>query len=283
MRFAERTVFEKNTPLIKIFRSKVSPFKRAFSEHHHTQCELSLCLSGSGIYRVKNREYSFNSGDMFLFGSDEVHCLTEINTDLDLLNIQFEPRILWDNEESIELLKLFTSRNKNFSNRFSQTDQKLTGIISEIERESREKNIGYITNCKYGIFSALIHILREYNFVSETPFVCGSLVTESLKNGIEYIDLHLDGPLTLKEIASCACMTETYFSTVFKKFSGISPWEYITIKRVEKAVELIKTTSLTKLEIAQKCGFSSSSNFYKAFTKITGKQPKNYEQKNQQS
>ena len=62
----------------------------------------------------------------------------------------------------------------------------------------------------------------------------------------------------------------------FKKFNGISPWEYITIKRVENAVELIKNTNMTKLEIAEKCGFSSSSNFYKAFFNITGKKPSDY-------
>ena len=71
-------------------------------------------------------------------------------------------------------------------------------------------------------------------------------------------------------------MAETYFSSVFKKFNGISPWEYITIKRVEKAVDLIKNTNLTKLDIAEKCGFSSSSNFYKMFSKITGKTPSEY-------
>ena len=30
-------------------------------------------------------------------------------------------------------------------------------------------------------------------------------------------------------------------------------------------------------EIAEKCGFSSSSNFYKAFFRITGKKPTDYE------
>ena len=55
--------------------------------------------------------------------------------------------------------------------------------------------------------------------------------------------------------------------------NSVSPWEYITIKRVEKAIELLRTTNLTKLDIAQRCGFSSSSNFYKAFSKVTGKTP----------
>ena len=59
--------------------------------------------------------------------------------------------------------------------------------------------------------------------------------------------------------------------------NGISPWDYITIKRVERAVELLKTTELTKLEIAERCGFSGSSNFYKAFAHVTGKKPGDYQ------
>ena len=59
--------------------------------------------------------------------------------------------------------------------------------------------------------------------------------------------------------------------------NGISPWEYITIKRVEKAIGLLKTTNDTKLNIAMQCGFNSSSNFYKAFFRITGKKPGSYQ------
>ena len=97
-----------------------------------------------------------------------------------------------------------------------------------------------------------------------------------MKQVIAYIAENLDKKIQLKEIADVACMSETYFSSVFKKFNGISPWDYITIKRVEKAISLLKTSDLNKLEIAELCGFSSSSNFYKAFFKITGKTPSDY-------
>ena len=93
-----------------------------------------------------------------------------------------------------------------------------------------------------------------------------------------FIDNNLEKKLTLKEISSVVCMAETYFSSIFKKYNGISPWEYITIKRVEKAIDLLKSSNMTKIEIAEKCGFSSSSNFYKAFFNITGKKPTDYAQ-----
>ncbi len=47
----------------------------------------------------------------------------------------------------------------------------------------------------------------------------------------------------------------------------------ITIKKIEKAIYLLKTANIKKLEIAAQCGFSSSSDFYKSFRLITGKQP----------
>ena len=68
----------------------------------------------------------------------------------------------------------------------------------------------------------------------------------------------------------------TYFSYVFKKLNGISLWKYISIKRVERAIELLQAEHISRLEIAERCGFSSSSNFYKTFTALTGKTPGDY-------
>ena len=47
-------------------------------------------------------------------------------------------------------------------------------------------------------------------------------------------------------------------------------------ERVERAIGMLQETNLTKLEIAAACGFCGSSNFYKAFQKITGKKPSDY-------
>ena len=250
-------------------------------EHHHTECELSLVVYGSGIYSVCGNEYAFSSGDMFLFGSNEAHCITDVTSSLKLLNIQFEPRILWENSDSIELLNIFTKRSNDFKNRFVKEDTILQKIILDIQNEISQKKDGYRIKAKYLLFSSLIHIIRSYDYVDKTdPYIYEYAQSKKIKDAMTYIDSNIDNKLTLKEISSTVCMAETYFSSVFKKFNGISPWEYITIKRIEKAIDLIKNTNMTKLEIAEKCGFSSSSNFYKAFSSITGKAPSSYVPKN---
>lgn len=121
----------------------------------------------------------------------------------------------------------------------------------------------------------LILLLREYGYVkntvdfhSETPSL--------LEKAMIYIDKNLESDISLEQIAEEATMNRTYFSTVFKKYNGISPWDYITIKRVEKAIEYLKNKTSTKTEIAGMCGFSSMSNFYRAFKQVTGKTPNDY-------
>lgn len=281
MKYNENILYDNNgIEILKTFHSIVDVGKRFLREHHHTECELSLFISGSGTYSVNGIEYSFSSGDMFLFGSNEPHCITNISTPLNLMNIHFEPRILWENPENIELLHIFNMRNSNFTNKFPKSDTTLKEIIVNIEKEISKKNKGYSVQTKCFLFSALIHIMREYDYIkTDESFSLYSSTAEKLAEATTYINSNLETKLNLKEIADIACMTPTYFSAIFKKFNGISPWEYITIKRVENAIQLIKTTNLTKLEIAEKCGFSSPSNFYKIFFKITGKRPGEYVQK----
>lgn len=278
MRHTENMFFdENNNIIIRTFHSSVKPEKRIPKDHHHTECEISVVLYGSGLYSAGEKEYSFSAGDIFLFGSNEAHCITEIYEDLHLLNFHFEPRILWERHENIELLKLFFERDKNFSNKFPASDENLVRILRELESEIAEKKSGHTVLVKCLLFSALVHILRAYDYSkSDLSFSKNISSLSNLKDAIFYIDQNLDKSITLKEISDIACMTPTYFSAVFKKFNGISPWEYITIKRVEMAIEMIKSTNMTKLEIAEKCGFSSSSNFYKAFFNVTGKKPNDY-------
>ena len=277
LRFNEQILYnDNNSAIIKTFHSIVSPARRFYNEHHHTECELSLFISGSGVYKTRNKEYSFKQGDIFLFGSNETHCITEIHEELNLLNMHFEPRILWENPENIELMKLFVSRNKNFENKY--TDKILQNAILEIEREISFRKVGYKMQAKHCLLSALLHILREYDYVTDSnSFSFQKISTiEKIKDAISYIDNNLEKKITLKDIADIAYMSQSHFSALFKKFNGVSPWDYITIKRVEKAITLLKTTNLSKLEIASQCGFSSHSNFYKMFSQITGKTPSEY-------
>lgn len=260
--------------VIKTYHSVLSACKRAYREHHHTECELSLFLCGKGVYAMPEKSYGFSAGNVFLFGSNEAHSITEISEDMEVLNVHFEPRLLWEHSDTSELLRLFTARSEIFENRFLDSDGTLAEMILSLEREIREKRACHFVRAKYLLFSILAEIIRRYDCVKQSTIpTASSAQAKNLRRAIDYIGENLDQPLTLSTLADVAYMSPTYFSAVFKRLNGISPWEYITIKRVERAVEMLKTTDMTKLEIAERCGFSGASNFYKMFYRITGKRP----------
>lgn len=271
-------------PNVKLFHSAVEGGHRPRNNHHHTECEISAIVHGNGVYSVQNRDYDFHEGDVFMFGSDEVHFITEISSEskFEILNIHFEPQLLWNNgdRDALILLKLFFDRSDSFSNRLDRQNPvtpKIRNMIFDIENEFRLTQSGYEFKIKLNLFGILFDILRNYNYIN--PQSSSTLNKDTLSRlsiAMDYINSHLTDRLTLDEVARKATMGKAYFSTVFKKFNGISPWDYITIKRVEKAIDMLKTTNMSKLEIASQCGFNSSANFYKAFSRITGKTPGDY-------
>lgn len=266
-------------PVLRSFFSTVPSGKREYREHHHSECELSTVLSGEGVYLVNGREYAFLPGDVFLFGGDDFHCLTDIQGELSLLNLRFDLRFLWADADAFPILRLFFARNGSFENRIARNSYtpRIHSDLITLYRELSERREGYSFMAKYLLCSMLLTLVREYGYVDPEADCEGLRNTvRPMRAAMEYIDGNLDRSLSLREIASHAAMSPTYFSAMFRKMNAISPWEYITIKRVERAVELLRTTDLTKLDIAQRCGFSSSSNFYKAFAKVTGKTPSQF-------
>ena len=262
---------------IRSYHSCLSPQRRPYNAHHHTECELSVFLAGEGIYTVGEKEYRFHPGDVFLFASDEEHCSTAIDRDIDLLNVQFEPYMLWETPDAMELMALFNARNASFENRFSDEDGTVRRAILRLEEELCGKRSCYAVAARYHLLLALTTLIRDYACTdSQKSIKASDNITQSIRASIEYIRHNLDRELTLREIAGVACLSPTYFSHVFKKYNGISLWKYINIKRVEKAIEMLRRENVTKLEIAERCGFSSSSNFYKVFSAVTGKMPGDY-------
>ncbi len=61
----------------------------------------------------------------------------------------------------------------------------------------------------------------------------------------------------LLDLAELANMSERNFTRIFKKETGITVHEYITVVRKAKATELMKNPNLSKTEIANKVGLQS--------------------------
>lgn len=82
--------------------------------------------------------------------------------------------------------------------------------------------------------------------------------------------------MSLSSICFYLCMSKSRFSPLFKKHTGMTFIKYLTNVRIEKSMELLKTTSLMTYEIASKVGFSDAHYFSLIFKKINSITPTDF-------
>ena len=101
-------------------------------------------------------------------------------------------------------------------------------------------------------------------------------VETAVQHAMEYITEHYRESCTLSEIAAALNLSPNYLHTLFKKTTGMTPYDAVTARRVEQARRLIAAGDKSMLEVALELGFCSQSHFNKVFKKETGMTPAAY-------
>ncbi len=93
----------------------------------------------------------------------------------------------------------------------------------------------------------------------------------TIANALSYIGQNLADPdLSLDRVAGEVGLSSAYFSRLFKSVLGQNYSEYITVKRIELADELCRTTTLKVREIARRTGYINIRYFSKIYKRLTG-------------
>lgn len=96
---------------------------------------------------------------------------------------------------------------------------------------------------------------------------------------MDYVYDHLQGKITLNELAAAVGISSAYLSRLFHKEVGMTVSEYIMNKRIQAAENMLKFSEYSISEISNYLCFSSESHFIHLFKKHTGETPKNYRKK----
>lgn len=85
---------------------------------------------------------------------------------------------------------------------------------------------------------------------------------------------HLEESISIRQIASACYFSESHFMKFFKTHMGISYIHYLNDVRLAHARNLLVSTNLSILEIAQKSGFENASYFNRKFKDKYGITPR---------
>ncbi|ANS74334.1 AraC family transcriptional regulator [Paenibacillus yonginensis] len=93
---------------------------------------------------------------------------------------------------------------------------------------------------------------------------------------IRYMSEHLEGRLTLAELASQANLSVPHLTHRFKQATGYSPVDYYLRLKIQRACQMLDLTDQSIKEISHRLGFQDPYYFSRLFKKIMGKPPTEY-------
>ena len=122
-------------------------------------------------------------------------------------------------------------------------------------------------------------LLREYSMASAraktTPR--GGLTRNNARRVVEYVEANFGRSVTVRELAEVAELSPHHFVRMFKRSLGLTPYQYLLERRVERAKELLRSKVASLAEVGLSTGFGSQSHFTSTFHRAVGATPAEFQ------
>ncbi len=258
-------------------------FPTKFSLHWHKYIEI-LALpedsapSDSVTITIQNTTYILHPGDILFVWPGELHEIID-NPSQKMIGVQFSPTVFQELPDFAPYLQLF--RNIHYISVENNTElaQNINGFLSHmISLQSTPGNFRGVETliCLYECFmdlgNHLTTLLPEQQLSSSQK----NAQWEKIHHICNYITENCDQDLTLDSVAGKAGFNPYYFSRLFRKITGYTFVEYLSMQRVKRAQMLLANIGLSMTEIAYQSGFKSISTFNRAFLTQKGCSPSQY-------
>lgn len=242
------------------------PTQRDFFMHTHRFFEFYYFMSGKGVFHIEGTAYPLKVGDILIMNSTESHYVDiDPSAPYERMVVHFDKSFVTAIEGGDTLLEAFEKRAPGENNliRKSAFDSELyklliNNILTDVKNKVQTETNFYALLCE----------------ISKAHAKGNDDVTENTLTNqiIRYILQNLENEFTLDDICREFYVTKQHLCRLFKSSVGSSVWNYVTVKRLLRAKELIDK-GFPPTQVYTKCGFSDYSCFYRAYKKFYGTSP----------
>jgi AraC-like DNA-binding protein len=227
--------------------------------NQHPCCELVYYLSGAGNSNIDGIDFAFKKNTFSLMPGDSIHNRGYIE-DTNFMAIGF----------------LFNLPIEIKGGVYEDIDGKILACLQEIKEEFQNQKNHFQLRLDTLVIEILVEIDRLVNPVKK-PLNCNALTY--IKN---YLDLHYNEKINFSNLAELSFYSYDHFRHKFKELTGYSPNQYLIVKRIESAKEMLKDTNYSVIQIALECGFASSAQFDHLFKKYVSQTPLKFRKEHHQ-
>ncbi len=239
-----------------------------FEPHWHTALEVIMPVENYYDATVCSRNYHIMPGELLVISPGEVHQL-------------FAPPdgkrfIFLFNMSAISNIKGVSSILALLNGCVYITKSSCPQIYDDVYQLFMLIRNDYFSSDEFRDLSVCSHLLEFFvmygkNHLNNTDLLSNVRVykqkeyMKKFNTVLDYIDEHYMEELSLDDMADFSGFSKYHFTRLFKRYTDLTFYEYLNIKRI-KAVELLLAKSdLSITEIALQAGFSSISTFNRIF------------------
>lgn len=248
--------------------------------HWHEECEFLFVTEGAVVLRAAEARFVVNCGQGAFVNSNELHTLEPLHSGACRMdNIVFDPSIIGGAAYSIIQLKYVSPILKNPCVRAKVFTGKepwqieLLDTLRRIRPIFEKEPFGWEVELRALLSAVWLRMVEHLDM--ETPRLQPS-TDPHIRIMMLYIHNHYAEPLTLKDIAASANVSERTCSRSFRKQLGMSTFSYLMSHRVKEAAQMLTETLDPVTDICFATGFTDTGYFARVFRSITGQTPTDF-------
>lgn len=229
-------------------------------------------ISGKGILDAStpqgdSRQYQLHSGQGFLIAPGQVTTyIADAYTPWEYVWVEF------DGLRARQILEEcgFQPDAPVYRTNHPQAQSELQKELMHIVRNSKESMLQLLGH----MYLALDILL--WSSVSRKSVSKGNLRDFYIHEAILFIEQNYQNPITVEDLAATCGWNRSYFGKMFKKAIGKTPQEFLLQYRMNRATELLHSTSFSIGDIGKSVGYENPLHFSRAFKNVYGVSPREW-------
>lgn len=229
-------------------------------------CIFQYTLNGYGEVRVGEKTFTVKAGEAFIVKVPSEHCyyLPEGSPEWEFIFITLKGDKVeecWDYLSSQFGLIVHVDNNAP-----------LIYLLQKIYQFALKEGIEDTFTSSAFAYEFVMGLYRFAKGLDSQP----TWIPDDILMAIQFMMTRYHEPLSLEAIAEHAGLSKYYFTNKFHKYMQTTPIQFLTKRRIQKAMELLSTTNKTIQEIALETGYDNANYFSKVFKKRIGTSADNF-------
>lgn len=251
-----------------------------FEYHHHDFSKIVILIDGDLTYYIEGKAYILKSWDILFVNKNEIH-KPVVNPDkyyeriVIWLNPDFMAKYAQGNNDLLKCFEVAIKNNYNLLRLNMKSIEIIKNLIQDIQNCNNSNEFGSEI-LKESLFVQLMVLMNRLFLNSDKNRDIEDIQYDKTIEGVlNYINSNLENDLSIDTIASEFFISKYYLMRKFKNQIGSSIHNYVVQKRLILARSLI-SEGLSMSSVCSRCGFNDYSSFVRAFKKVYGVSPSNY-------